>query len=85
MAKKKLKKWLYDFTINREVEKERTTTSKNKEGQKVETTETYEEVIPVSFFLKKPNRKLYDDAELFYGVKMSEGIKAGLLTRNLLA
>jgi hypothetical protein len=85
MAKKKAKKWLYQFTINREVEKERTTTSKNKEGQKVEVTEKYEEVIPVSFSIKKPNRRLYDDAELFYGVKMSEGIKAGLLTRNLLA
>ena len=85
MAKKKLKKWLYEFTINREVEKERTTTSTNDEGKKVEITEKYEETTPVSFYLKKPNRRLYDDAELFYGVKMSEGIKAGLLTRNLLA
>jgi hypothetical protein len=85
MAKKKLKKWLYEFTINREVEKERKTSSTNEEGKKVEVTETYEEVMPVSFYLKKPNRRLYDDAELFYGVKMSEGIKAGLLTRNLLA
>ncbi|MAH47461.1 hypothetical protein CMI37_16675 [Candidatus Pacearchaeota archaeon] len=85
MAKKKAKKWLFDFTINREVEKERTTSSKNKEGKEVQTTEKYDETVPVKFFLKKPNRKLYDEAELFYGVKMSEGIKAGLLTRNLLA
>jgi hypothetical protein len=85
MAKKKAKKWLFDFTINREVEKERTTSSKNKEGKEVQTTEKYDETVPVKFFIKKPNRKLYDEAELFYGVKMSEGIKAGLLTRNLLA
>lgn len=85
MAKKKAKKWLFDFTINREVEKERTTSSKNKEGKEVQTTEKYDETVPVRFFIKKPNRKLYDEAELFYGVKMSEGIKAGLLTRNLLA
>ncbi len=82
---KKAKKWLYQFNIVREVEKEKTTTSKNEDGKEVETKEKYDEEVPVDFFLKKPNRKLYDSAELFYGVKMSEGIKAGLLTRNLLA
>ena len=85
MAKKKANKWLFNFAINREVEKERTTTSTNKEGKEVQTTEKYDETVAVQFSLKKPNRKLYDEAELFYGVKMSEGIKAGLLTRNLLA
>lgn len=85
MAKKKKSKWLYEFTINREVEKERKTKSTNDEGKKIEITEKYTEPTAVNFYLKKPTRKLYDDAELFYGVKMSEGIKAGLLTRNLLA
>ena len=85
MAKKKVNKWLHEFDINRSIEKERTSTSKNEEGNEIEITEKYDDVTPVKFFLKKPNRKLYDEAELFYGVKMSEGIKAGLLTRNLLA
>ena len=51
----------------------------------MEVIEKVKEKTPVEFLIQKPTRKLYDKAELFYGVKMSEGIKAGLLTRNLLA
>lgn len=79
------KKWLYSFTINREIETEKKSKSTNDEGKEVEVIEKVKEKVPVEFNIQKPYRKLYDDAELFYGVKMSEGIKAGLLTRNLLA
>ena len=79
------KKWLYSFTINREIETEKKSKSTNDEGKEVEVIEKVKETTPVEFSIQKPYRKLYDDAELFYGVKMSEGIKAGLLTRNLLA
>ena len=79
------KKWLYKFTINRETETEKKTKSTNDEGKEIEIIEKVKEKSPVEFSIQKPYRKLYDDAELFYGVKMSEGIKAGLLTRNLLA
>ena len=79
------KKWLYSFTINREIETEKKSKSTNDEGKEVEIIEKIKEKAPVEFSIQKPYRKLYDDAELFYGVKMSEGIKAGLLTRNLLA
>jgi hypothetical protein len=78
-------KWLHSFKIDRKVEKKETSTEKDDKGEEVEVTKTVTETVPAEFFLKKPNRKLYDNAELFYGVKMSEGIKAGLLTRNLLA
>jgi hypothetical protein len=77
--------WLYSFTIPRMVDKKVTEKQKNEEGEEIEVTKTVQESAPAKFFLKKPNRKLYDKAELFYGVRMSEGIKAGLLTRNLLA
>ena len=79
------KKWLYKFTINRETETEKKTKSTNDEGKEIEIIEKVKEKSPVEFSIQKPYRKLYDNAELFYGVKMSEGIKAGLLTRNLLA
>jgi hypothetical protein len=78
-------KWLHTFVINRDIEKKVTEKTTNEDGEEVETTRTTKESAPATFHLKKPNRKLYDKAELFYGVRMSEGIKAGLLTRNLLA
>ena len=79
-----VKKWLYTFTINKETEVEKREKS-TKDGKEIETVEKVKETTPVEFLLQKPTRKLFDEAELFYGVKMSEGIKAGLLTRNLLA
>ena len=85
MSKKKKSKWLYSFNINREIDKKVTEKSKDEEGKEIEVTKTVTETVPIEFHIRKPNRKLYDDAELFYGVKMSEGIKAGLLTRNLLS
>lgn len=81
----KKNKWLYSFKINRDIEKKVTEKSKDDKGKEIEVTKTVTETVPIDFFIRKPNRRLYDDAELFYGVKMSEGIKAGLLTRNLLS
>lgn len=85
MSKNKKSKWLYNFKINRDVEKKVTEKSKDEDGKDIEVTKTVTETVPIDFYIRKPNRRLYDDAELFYGVKMSEGIKAGLLTRNLLS
>jgi hypothetical protein len=82
---KKRNKWLFEFTINTLDEVEETTESKDESGEDVKTIKKVQKPRSVNFALKRPNRKLYDKAELFYGVKMSEGIKAGLLTRSLLA
>jgi len=78
-------KWLHKFTVPRMVDKKVTEKKKDENGEEIEVTKTVKESAPATFLLKKPNRKLYDKAELFYGVRMSEGIKAGLLTRNLLS
>ena len=40
--------------------------------------------VPYKFFLRRPTRTMTDEAELYYGVKLAEGIKAGLLTKALL-
>lgn len=40
---------------------------------------------PKKFFLKKPNRALSDDAELFYNLELSSAIKLGMLTKAQLA
>ena len=81
----KMNKFLHEFTLNRETEVEEIETSKNEKNEEVKTTKKQKKIEVVPFRLLKPNRKLFDEAELFYGIKISEGIKAGLLTRSLLA
>lgn len=78
-------KWLYQFEVvdNREVEEAET--SLDSEGKEIKTIKKVLKPVKVKFKLKKPNRRLFDEAELFYGVKLAEGIKAGMLTKPLLA
>jgi hypothetical protein len=78
-------KKLYEFSINKEVEIKETTNEKNEKGEEIEVSKNVKKELPQKYFIKKPNRGLFDEAELFYGVRLSEGIKAGLLTRALLA
>jgi len=78
-------KWLYEFTVNGEKEVEQVETSKDEQGNEITTTKKVKKVSPIKFKIQKPTRKLFDEAELFYGVRLSEGIKAGLLTKALLA
>ena len=77
-------KRLYEFTLPREETVKETETTKNEKGEEITTSKEVKKTIDKQFFLRKPTRKLFDDAELFYGVELSKGIKAGLLTRALL-
>jgi len=78
-------KYLYEFSLIKEEEIERQEVSKNEKGEEVRILKKEIVKRPVSFRILKPTRKTFDQAELFYGVKLSEGIKSGLLTRSLLA
>ena len=78
-------KKMFEFTINQEKEIEKVEEIKNEKGEEVKITKKVKENIPLKVSIQKPTRALFDEAELFYGVKLSEGIKAGLLTRALLA
>ncbi len=80
-----MKKWLYHFEVKKDVEKKVEEKSKDEKGEEITITKTVTEQEPSTFAIQKPNRKIYEEAELFYAVKLSEGIKAGLLTRALLA
>lgn len=77
-------KTIYEFAINKEGIVKETEESINEAGQKVTITKDVTTQVPHNYFIKKPTRALFDEAELFYGVKLSEGVKAGLLTRTLL-
>ena len=78
-------KWLYEFSVNQEKELEQIDITKDEQGNEVKTTKKVKKIVPVKFKIQKPTRRLFDDAELFYAVKLSEGIKSGLLTKALLA
>lgn len=79
-----MSKYLYTFTENEIVEVEKTEESTNENNELVKTIKKVKEERPVEFAVKKPTRVMLDDAELFYGVKLAESIKAGMLTRTLM-
>lgn len=64
-------KTLYEFTCYDKV------TEKNGEEEAIK-------LVPHTYAIKKPTRSLRDEAELFFGSKVSEGVKAGLLTYQMI-
>jgi hypothetical protein len=78
-------KKLFTFTVNKEIEEKTKETQTNDKGETITIEKPSKKTVEQKVFLRKPTRALYDEAELFYGIKLSEGIKAGLLTRALLA
>lgn len=75
-------KKLYEFEVFKEEEVVEKTTSINDEGNTVIVEKKVKKAVPTKFFIRQPTRSLYEDADLFYGVKLSEGIKSGLLVRS---
>jgi HPt (histidine-containing phosphotransfer) domain-containing protein len=81
----KTDKYIYEFSIDNEIEKEVVEISKNEKDEEVKTLKKIKEKSPVYFRILRPDRKTFEEAELFYGVKVSEGIRLGLLTKSLIA
>jgi len=77
-------KRIYEFTVNKEETVKEESVEKKKDGTEVTTAKDVKKEIPHKFFLRRPTRAMTDEAELYYGVRLAEGIKAGLLTRALL-
>tara|TARA_R100001082_G_scaffold3773_1_gene2999 strand:+ start:5901 stop:6677 length:777 start_codon:yes stop_codon:yes gene_type:complete len=77
-------KRIYEFTVSREETVKEETVEKKKDGTEVTISKDVKKDVPHKFFLRRPTRAMTDEAELYYGVKLAEGIKAGLLTRALL-
>ena len=77
-------KKIYEFTVKKEEEVDKTET-KIENGKEITITSKAKDIVNRNFFIKKPTRTMFEEAELFYAVRLSEGIKAGLLTRSLLA
>jgi len=77
-------KRIYEFTVNKEEIVKEESVEKKKDGTEVTTAKDITKEVPHKFFLRRPTRAMTDEAELYYGVRLAEGIKAGLLTRALL-
>ena len=73
MSKKS--KWLHEFVINKQDKTMESHTETNDKGEKITTEKEVVKDIPTYFAIKKPTRKLFDESDLFYSVKLSEGIK----------
>tara|TARA_R100000005_G_scaffold84303_1_gene52385 strand:+ start:257 stop:1048 length:792 start_codon:yes stop_codon:yes gene_type:complete len=77
-------KRIYEFTVDREETVKEETVKQEKDGTEITTSKDVKKNVPKKYFLRRPTRTMTDEAELYYGVKLAEGIKAGLLTRALL-
>lgn len=77
-------KTLHTFTLNREVEVEKSEESVNEKGETVKVTKKVKEQQPVRLAIKRPGRSLFDEGDLYYSVAISEGITRGLITRSQL-
>lgn len=79
-------KELYCFSVDREVEKEVSSTKKDKKtGEEITVTKKVKEKEPLAVKIKKPSRRELEDAELEFSVEMSKCIKKGILTKAMLA
>jgi len=76
-------KKVFTFSVN---EKQEVEEKKEVEvnGEKLTKTEKVTKEVPKTFFIKKPTRILWDDAELYSGSVWSESLKRGMLTEQLL-
>ncbi len=78
------KKFIYETLVNKVIE-EKVTESKDENGQKIEISRTVKKLSPVKLAILKPNRRLFEGAEMYYAKQMSEFIKMGLLPYTLVA
>lgn len=78
-------KKIFEFHVLKEQLVKESQTSTNDKGEEIQISKDVKKKVPNKFFIKKATRGLFDEAELFYAIKISEGIRAGLLTRALLS
>ncbi len=78
------KRILYTFSLPKPEMVDETTTSLDDKGNEVKTTVKVKKDVEHKFHIVKPIREQYEEVELFYGAKMAEGTRRGLLLRAVL-
>ena len=78
-------KILYQFAIDKDIEKTVESTRTNKKtGEETITKKVVKSKEPIEIQIKRPNRRELEEAELEYSVEMSKCIKRGILTKAML-
>ena len=76
---------IYEFTLETKEKKKVEVERKNKETGEIETIVQNKTVkVPVKYVIKKPTRRVIDEAEAQYAVEMSKNIKRGIVTKAML-
>lgn len=76
---------IYEFAINKSEKKQVEVKRKDKKTGEVETVLQNKTVkTPVNFVVRKPTRRLADEAEVHYAVQLSKAIKMGIVTKAML-
>ena len=84
MSKIKFKS-LYEFSVPKLVEVEEVSFATDDAGAELKTVKKVKKEQPQTFYIKRPNRNEYDEAELFYNKKVGEALSSGLISNALLA
>ena len=77
--------YIYKFTLETKEKKKVEVERKNKETGEIETVIQNKTVkTPTEFVIKKPTRRIMDEAEAQYAIEMSNNIKRGIVTKAML-
>ena len=77
--------YIYKFSLEKKEKKKVEVERKNKETGEVETILQNKTVkTPVEFVIKKPTRRIVDEAEAQYAVELSKNIKRGIVTKAMM-
>jgi hypothetical protein len=71
---------LYEFTVEKEVIEKVESTVDNPDGTQTKTIEDVKAKKPFKFAIRKPNRIMFEEADLHYGIWLSKYFKSGLMT-----
>lgn len=78
-------KKIYEFNVLEEATIIERTTETKESGETITVEKPVKKSVARKFILKRPNRKNHEEAEIYYGSKLSEFIRKGCLTRKQLA
>lgn len=81
---KALSNFIYESTVLKQVE-EKVPESRIENGETVEVIKTVKKAKPVKIAIRRPDRKTYKEADIFYAKKLSLYLKEGLLPHSLVS
>lgn len=75
-------KKLFQFNIPVINEVEVPVIEKDDKGNEIKVLKKEKQETPQYYFIRRPNRSDYDEAELFYAIKFSQDCRNGIITRS---